>query len=302
MDKPIIPIGINGPFSPEALAQREFSTFGDAWLTQLARLVTLGRPTSPRDLATLELCGEAFTVRDLRACLLLHPVRDLPVRFALAEFLWILSGSRELAPIRRYNQKLSHFSDDGEHLAGAYGPRLAEQWAWIIGCLKKPDTRQAVATIWTPAPAPSKDVPCTVAVQWLVRNERLNAIVSMRSSDVWLGLPFDFYCFAQLTNWLACQLGLDTGWLRYELGSSHLYNDKLEQAKRVLASGSDTMTLRWPRFTEPMLPSEAAKLLAGDYPQREEHRVFANVLACPTREAARRTLLAWATSGMISFL
>lgn len=88
--------------------------------------------------------------------------------------------------------------------------------------------------LWSPNPAASKDIPCTVALQFIRRSDVLHLIVTMRSSDVWLGLPYDFYVFSQLLNCMAGELGCEQGWVQFQLGSSHLYERQFGQAEELL--------------------------------------------------------------------
>jgi thymidylate synthase len=106
---------------------------------------------------------------------------------------------------------------------------------YLVEQLKKPGSRQAVASIWTPRPLASMDIPCTLTWQCFARDGKLHAVVNMRSSDVWLGLPYDFYNFSQLTGGVAGELGLMPGALTFNLGSSHLYDRDCEKAEKVLA-------------------------------------------------------------------
>jgi thymidylate synthase len=56
----------------------------------------------------------------------------------------------------------------------------------------------------------------------------------MRSSDVWLGLPYDVFTFTMLQNLAAADLGSEIGTFYMNLGSSHLYASNFEGAKAVL--------------------------------------------------------------------
>ena len=114
--------------------------------------------------------------------------------------------------------------------------------------LRKPGSRQCVIQIWTPTPAPSKDIPCTLSWQLLARDGALHAVVTMRSSDIWLGMPYDFVSFSQLTNGLAGELGLVPGSLVFNLGSSHLYDRDREKAAGVLLQPSLLECVSSPRL------------------------------------------------------
>jgi thymidylate synthase len=121
--------------------------------------------SAPRGKHIRELLGVTIALPDLRHNILVHPDRDLNYRFMIAEWFWIMAGRRDVASIVKYNKNYSQFSDDGILLSGAYGPRLAMQWSWLLNKFKEdPDTRQGILSIWTPAPGPSKDIPCTISL------------------------------------------------------------------------------------------------------------------------------------------
>jgi hypothetical protein len=114
-------------------------------------------------------------------------------------------------------------------LLGAYGPRLYHQLENVIKMITRdPDTRQAAALVWRGdetdlALHGNKDVPCTVALSWNVRNGRLNASTVMRSNDVFLGVAYDFWMFTRLQMTLAWALGLEVGDYRHHAVSLHAY-------------------------------------------------------------------------------
>lgn len=222
---------------------RAHSNFGKAWLEVVTDVLHYGEMSSPRGKRTKELLGISIKVEESLNNLLVHPVRDLNYRFAVAEFFWITAGLEVLEPLARYNSRMREFSDDGQILAGAYGPRLMPQIEYVLRQLRKPESRQAVATIWTPNPAASKDIPCTLSYQFLSRAGKIHGIVTMRSSDLWLGLPYDFYTFSQILNAVAGEIGLDPGSLTMQLGSAHLYEEHWHPALVVIQRPLETETV-----------------------------------------------------------
>lgn len=238
-------------------------TFGSAWMLLLEHLLRQKPNSAPRGYQTRELVNVFFNVRNLRANVLQSEVRNVNYRFYVAEWLWIWFGIDKVEPLARYIKRMRDFSDDGKTLAGAYGPRLAPQWDYIIEKLKGDrDTRQAVMSIWTPAPGPSKDIPCTLTLQFLIRENKLNLIVNMRSSDVWLGLPYDFFSFSQLANIVSAVLGIDTGEIIFNLASSHLYERDADKAIAV-AVYSQNYTLTSPKLNIAPPTSLGCSILDG---------------------------------------
>jgi thymidylate synthase len=213
---------------------KNYPSFGKAWMEALSYVHDYGEVVAPRGMKTMEVIGYSFTVTDALQNLLVHPGRDLNFRYCVAEFMWITAGLDQLSPLVKYNKRMAEFSDDGYSLRGAYGPRLMPQMPWVIAQLKLSGSRQAVATIWTPTPAPSKDIPCTISAQFLARAGKVHAVFTMRSSDLWLGLPYDFYVFSQILNCVAGELGLEVGSLTMQLGSAHLYETHWSVAREVL--------------------------------------------------------------------
>jgi thymidylate synthase len=223
-------------------------SIGEVWSTLLDSLLTLGKDSSPRGLKTRELLNVTIEVDDGLNNILINKKRNLNYRFMVAEWLWILGGLNDVETIATYNSVMRSFSDDNLILSGAYGPRLKPQWPYILESLNKPSSRQAVSTIWTPSPPDSKDVPCTISLQWLVREGKLHCTINMRSSDVWLGLPYDYFTFSQLTNSIASRLYLPVGSITMNLASSHIYENNWSNGAVCAALSASSLTS--PKFPD----------------------------------------------------
>lgn len=209
------------------------------WRNLIGDIFTKGRSVAPRGIPTREVLNVTLEIDHGLNNIIESKPRGLNYRFMIAEWLWIMGGLNDVESLSKYNSVMRQFSDDGEILNGAYGPRLSHQWDYIIGSLNSSnDSRQAVSIIWTPTPGPSKDVPCTISLQWFIRNFKLHCTVNMRSSDLWLGLPYDYFTFSQLTNALSSKIGLSVGSVTMNLGSSHLYDANEEGAMKVLSERS----------------------------------------------------------------
>lgn len=216
-----------------------------AWLNTLDAVLRDGAEVAPRGMKTLEL-PQHTTAVDLSRPVVLCPGRKLSYTFAAAEALWILAGDDRVETIAPYNPNIAAFSDDGKTFAGAYGAPIVKQFGYVVRkLLEDRDTRQAGLTIWRPNPPPSKDVPCTVAVWFSIRAGRLNCHVFMRSSDAWLGLPYDVFVFSMLAAKVTCAhneavsppapVGL--GRLYVTAASEHLYARDFEAAKACVDAG-----------------------------------------------------------------
>jgi thymidylate synthase len=224
--------------------------FATTWRQLLLELVLHGDTHHPRGMETREILGVQLTVHDSYSNILYSPIRNLSYKFMVAEWLWISAGCNDVASIAKYNKNISKFSDNGETFWGAYGPRLTKQHDYMVSTLiKDPDSRQAVSTIYEPTPPATKDVPCTVSFQVFIRGGKMHAVVNMRSSDIWLGLPYDFFNFTRMQERFAAIFGLESGPITFNLGSSHLYSHNYEQASSVLDSAQVPESIKSPRLT-----------------------------------------------------
>jgi hypothetical protein len=65
----------------------------------------------------------------------------------------------------------------------------------------------------------------------MIRNGKLIQIVSMRSNDVWLGLPLDITQFSIWHQLAAAYLGVEMGTYIHNANSLHLYERDVEKAR-----------------------------------------------------------------------
>ncbi len=212
------------------------------WLNLYKDVVQHGIPCAPRGQPIVELPHQTCII-DMQRPVVTNPARRMNYKFMATEALWILSGRDDLKMVNDVNPQMARFSNDGVTLDGAYGPRIMSQATYVVNKLVEDvDTRQATLTIWRPNPFPSKDIPCTIAMDFKIRNGFLNCHVFMRSSDVWLGLPYDIFAFTMVAQYIACLYNNDparnrikngvicVGTLYLTAASSHVYDRDIRDA------------------------------------------------------------------------
>jgi len=221
-----------------------------SWLQALQECLKNGKESAPRGKKIKELMAYQ-TVTPMEWPMMTVTERHLGYRFMAAEAAWILSGDNRVRTIAPYSKVISSFSDDGHFFNGAYGPMIREQLHSVIAALNNDaDTRQAVLTIWRPNPAKSKDIPCTVSVQFLIRDGMLHVIDTMRSSDLWLGWPYDIFNFSMLARYVICHLKQkpELGVIVLQAGSAHLYEQNWLPAQAIVGGKctvEETPTIPW---------------------------------------------------------
>jgi thymidylate synthase len=220
-----------------------------AWLNLLKDVMEKGQESKPRDMRIKEILGYQATL-DMEYPVISVIERKLQRKFLAGEAYWILTGDNRVSTISPYNSVIAKFSDDGRYFNGAYGPEVVDQLTYVVDSLVKDhDSRQAVMTIWRKNPRPSKDIPCTVAIQWFLRKrvdgagievDEIHCIDTMRSSDAWLGWTYDVFNFTMLTTLIALMYKertdttLTLGKLRMQCGSQHIYENNWEAVTRIL--------------------------------------------------------------------
>lgn len=212
------------------------------WLSELSWVLNKGNSVAPRGQVTKEALQQTAIVNMRRPVVTLEE-RKLSTKFLGGEAYWILSGDNRVETIAPYNKNIVNYSDDGQTFFGAYGPRIASQLDYVVDKLKSDaDTRQAVLTIWRENPPETKDVPCTVAVHFMIRDHKLNCHVYMRSNDLWLGFPYDVFNFSMLSHLVCCRLNasastnadvIKPGMLYHTASSRHIYEQHFEQAEKL---------------------------------------------------------------------
>ena len=183
-----------------------------------------------------EVVGEVINaitiIADPTRCIMKNDVRKLPMRYCIGELLWYLSGNNNLSAIQHFSSAWDRMSDDGICVNSNYGHLMQKYYGFdqLKTCEEilrdNPNSRQAVIHL---KPArdviafPTKDLPCTISLQFFIRNNCLYMTTYMRSNDIWMGFPYDVFQFTCIQIYLAMRLNVDLGTYTHIVGNLHLY-------------------------------------------------------------------------------
>ena len=100
----------------------------------------------------------------------------------------------------------------------------------LINTLKtNPQDRRMVMSLWQDEYLATANLPsCVWNSQWNVTNGKLNLIVTQRSCDVALGLPFNVTQYAILAMLIAQVTGHEIGEMLWVINDAHLYVNQLD--------------------------------------------------------------------------
>lgn len=80
----------------------------------------------------------------------------------------------------------------------------------------------------------AKDVPCTLAIEFRIRDGRLNARAIMRSQDILWGMANDLPTFSFLQEIVANLVGAEMGTLSVSVGSFHVYESRMHMFNDIV--------------------------------------------------------------------
>jgi thymidylate synthase len=173
--------------------------------------------------------------------------KRIHLKSVIHELLWFLSGDTNISYLKENGVKIW---DDWADENGDLGPVYGSQWrtweapngekidqiAAVIDSIKNnPDSRRHLVSAWNVAEINNMKLPpCHFAFQFYVAEGKLSCMLTMRSVDTFLGLPFNIASYALLTHMIAQQCNLEVGEFIWSGGDVHIYSNHVEQVKTQL--------------------------------------------------------------------
>ena len=173
------------------------------------------------------------------------------------ELLWFISGDTSVKYLNENGVRIWNewATEDGE-----LGPIYGTQWrnfngqgidqiTEVIELLKtNPNSRRILVSAWNPCVVPSEKFspqenvakgnsalpPCHTMFQFYVADNKLSCMLTQRSADAFLGVPFNIASYSLLTHMVAEQCDLEVGEFIWSGGDCHIYNNHTEQVKEQL--------------------------------------------------------------------
>jgi thymidylate synthase len=123
-------------------------------------------------------------------------------------------------------------------------------WEWAkMSLVNDKDSRQAIVRFSLPEHqwVGNKDQTCTMHANFLIREDKLNLSVVMRSNDLVLGLVYDLPWFVSLIDRMVEELkptypNLTKGTYTHTVHSLHIYEKNEEMVKKMLGMSDELQT------------------------------------------------------------
>ena len=184
---------------------------------------------------------------DLQDGFPLVTTKKVHLRSIIYELLWFLKGDTNIKYLKDHGVSIW---DEWADKDGNLGPVYGYQWrSWpgrngekidqiskINEQIKsKPDSRRHIVSAWNPADVDQMALPpCHALFQFYVADGKLSCMLLQRSTDFFLGLPFNIASYALLTHLVAQQCDLEAGEFVWTGGDTHIYNNHIDQVKLQL--------------------------------------------------------------------
>ncbi|HDR9317927.1 TPA: thymidylate synthase [Burkholderia vietnamiensis] len=176
------------------------------------------------------------------------------------ELIWFLSGNTNVSWLKENGVSIwNEWATEDNELGPVYG----KQWtAWptkdggtinqidyVIKTLREnPNSRRILFHGWNPEYLPNESLspqenakqglmalpPCHLLYQFYVAEGKLSSLLYIRSSDSFLGLPYNIASLALLTHMVAQQCDLIPHEIIVSIGDLHAYSNHMEQIQTQL--------------------------------------------------------------------
>lgn len=194
---------------------------------------------------TLSVFGRQLRF-DLSKGFPLMTTKRIHLKSVIHELLWFLSGETNIRYLKNGVRIWDEWADEDGNLGPVYGSqwrawetpdgRYIDQIANVIDSIKNnPDSRRHIVSAWNVAEIDNMKLPpCHFVFQFYVAGGKLSCMLTMRSVDSFLGLPFNIASYALLTHMVAQQCGLEPGEFIWSGGDVHIYSNHMEQVRTQL--------------------------------------------------------------------
>jgi thymidylate synthase len=218
------------------------SKFEQTYKNLLLRVLQYGEENKNRTgINTLKLFNQSINI-NLNEGFPIVTGKKIYFKKAIAEFKWIYEGRTDLKYLKDNNINWwNDFAVDGQ-LGKVYGYQINKynnsinQINYCINEIKN-NTRRAIITLWNPSDLKEQALPCCYTQLNFVRsNNKLNLVMHFRSSDLFLGLPYDIIFGALFLIEISKQCNLIPSQLGLNLADAHIYKNHINQVNLYLES------------------------------------------------------------------
>ena len=236
---------------------RKMITDEAAYLDMMRRILEDGQYRKPEEEeGRYELFAQPLRF-DLRGGKLpLMTTKKVFFKSLAVEMLWFLSGSQDVSLLKESKVKIWDIWANDEGIVGPLygfqwrhwridpavsdrfygGQKEIDQIAEVMKTLRdRPEARSHVVTAWRPDHLKLMSIkPCHILLQFYRHGDEVSLMLTQRSCDAYLGVPFNIAQYSLLTHMVAHQLGCTAREFVWFGGDVHIYENHVEQVREQL--------------------------------------------------------------------
>ena len=217
-------------------------------------------------------CRNGQTISKFGVLLKFNDINNFPLlttkkvffRGVLEELLWFIKGSYDAKELQNKNIHIWDGNSSREYLdnngftnynEGELGPIYGWQWRtfgkkyrnngdifgidqikYVITELEKENnSRRAIICAWNPLQLNEMALPpCHILYNFYKNKNGLSCLMTMRSSDLFLGLPFNIASTAILTTIISKILEINVNEIAISITDAHIYSEHIDAVKEQL--------------------------------------------------------------------
>ena len=233
------------------------------YLELLRYVLNNGDYTENRNGQTISKFGVLLKFNDINNFPLLT-TKKVFFRGVLEELLWFIKGSYDAKELQNKNIHIWDGNSSREYLdnngftnynEGELGPIYGWQWRtfgkkyrnngdifgidqikYVITELEKENnSRRAIISAWNPLQLNEMALPpCHILYNFYKNKNGLSCLMTMRSSDLFLGLPFNIASTAILTTIISKILEINVNEIAISITDAHIYSEHIDSVKEQL--------------------------------------------------------------------
>lgn len=220
-------------------------TTNAAWFALVNKTLQVGDSIEVRGSKILELENQSITV-DPMWPFITYSARNYNIDYCKKELLWKLKGDPTDTRIEKYAKMWATVKNDD----GTYNSNYGQYWftnGGVYRAIEQLEADKHTRRASIPMLASHhidmevRDTVCTEAMTFLIRNDKLNCHVHMRSSDQIFGLGTDIPSFSLVQRIVLAMIKVkypevEMGTLTIVAASSHIYERHFKIADQIIES------------------------------------------------------------------
>jgi thymidylate synthase len=190
----------------------------------------------------ISIFGKSLEFNNTSGCFPMLTSKEMFFKNVKHELYWLLNGMTNINYLKKNGVSIwDLWADENGDIGDTYGRILrsfngVDQFKIILNELKNNiNSSRLVISLWNPVSIMMGNIrPCYHAIQFVPINKQLNIVVSQRSADAFIGLPYDMAVFCLLLKLISDKYDFIPYKVKINIGNLHIYKEHIQPVKEYL--------------------------------------------------------------------